>query len=55
MTAPLKVKLAGMLEVVYPALDCDFLAEQLLKTMGLAPNRRHRRRTRTTGTSRTWC
>jgi sucrose phosphorylase len=38
VTAPLKVKLAGMLEVVYPALDCDFLAEQLLKTMGLAPN-----------------
>ena len=38
MTQPLKSKLQGMLEVVYPSVDCDFLAEQLLATMGLAPN-----------------
>ncbi|MBW7472476.1 sugar phosphorylase [Marinobacter sp. F4218] len=38
MNQPLKAKLVAMLEVVYPALDCDFLAEQLLQTMGLAPN-----------------
>lgn len=38
MTQPLKVKLESMLEVVYPELDCDFLAEQLLATMGLEPN-----------------
>ncbi|WP_373002341.1 sugar phosphorylase [Marinobacter sp.] len=38
MTQPLKAKLVSMLEVVYPALDCDFLAEQLLTTMGLEPN-----------------
>ncbi|MBD3641799.1 MAG: alpha-amylase [Marinobacter sp.] len=39
MSQPLKAKLVGMLEVVYPELDCDFLAEQLLGTMDLAPNR----------------
>ena len=39
MSQPLKAKLVGMLEVVYPELDCDFLAEQLLATMELAPNR----------------
>src|SRR6056297_17900 len=38
MTQPLKAKLVSMLEVVYPELDCDFLAEELLITMGLAPN-----------------
>ena len=38
MTQPLKAKLVSMLEVVYPELDCDFLAGQLLTTMGLAPN-----------------
>lgn len=38
MSQPLKAKLMGMLEVVYPELDCDFLAEQLLGTMELAPN-----------------
>jgi len=38
MTQPLKAKLVSMLEVVYPELDCDFLAEQLLTTMGLEPN-----------------
>ncbi|MBW4936081.1 sugar phosphorylase [Marinobacter sp. F4206] len=38
MNQPLKAKLVSMLDVVYPALDCDFLAEQLLQTMGLAPN-----------------
>ncbi|MFO7529693.1 MAG: sugar phosphorylase [Marinobacter sp.] len=39
MSQPLKTKLVGMLEVVYPELDCDFLAEQLLGTMELALNR----------------
>lgn len=39
MSQPLKAKLVGMLEVVYPELDGDFLAEQLLGTMDLAPNR----------------
>ncbi|EON91790.1 alpha amylase [Marinobacter lipolyticus SM19] len=38
MKEPLKSKLAGMLEVVYPYLDSGFLAEKLLKAMGLAPN-----------------
>ncbi|MFL1455466.1 alpha-amylase family glycosyl hydrolase [Marinobacter sp. GN3S48] len=38
MKEPLKSKLAGMLEIVYPDLDSGFLAEKLLKTMGLAPN-----------------
>lgn len=38
MSEPLKSKLTGMLEVVYPDLDCGFLSEKLLKTMGLAPN-----------------
>jgi len=37
MSEPLKTRLASMLEVVYPALDCDFLAGQLLTTMGLEP------------------
>ncbi|WP_372985220.1 sugar phosphorylase [Marinobacter sp.] len=39
MSQPLKAKLVGMLEVVYPELDCDFLTQQLLGTMDLAPNR----------------
>jgi sucrose phosphorylase len=38
MSQVLKAKLVSMLEVVYPALDCDFLAEQLLTTMGLLPD-----------------
>ncbi len=38
MNQPLKAKLVAMLEVVYPELDCDFLSEQLLTTMGLPPN-----------------
>lgn len=38
MSEPLKSKLTGMLDVVYPDLDCGFLAEKLLKTMRLAPN-----------------
>jgi sucrose phosphorylase len=38
MNQPLKAKLVAMLEVVYPQLDCDFLSEQLLNTMGLEPN-----------------
>ncbi|MCP4064423.1 MAG: alpha-amylase, partial [Gammaproteobacteria bacterium] len=38
MTQALKAKLVSMLDVVYPELDCDFLAEQLLTTMGLEPN-----------------
>lgn len=38
MKEPLKSKLAGMLEVVYPDLDSGFLAEKLLKLMALAPN-----------------
>jgi sucrose phosphorylase len=38
MSQMLKAKLVSMLEVVYPALDCDFLAEQLLTTMGLRPD-----------------
>jgi sucrose phosphorylase len=38
MTQPLKAKLVPMLEVVYPELDCHFLAGQLLTTMGLVPN-----------------
>ena len=38
MNQPLKAKLVAMLEMVYPELDCDFLSEQLLTTMGLAPN-----------------
>ncbi|MEH6354579.1 MAG: sugar phosphorylase, partial [Marinobacter sp.] len=35
MSQVLKTKLVSMLEAVYPALDCDFIAEQLLSTMGL--------------------
>ncbi|MCG2580039.1 MAG: alpha-amylase [Marinobacter sp.] len=38
MKEPLKSKLAGMLDVIYPDLDSGFLAEKLLKAMGLAPN-----------------
>ncbi len=38
MKEPLKSKLTGMLDVVYPDLDSGFLAEKLLKAMGLAPN-----------------
>ncbi|HBC33616.1 MAG TPA: alpha-amylase, partial [Marinobacter adhaerens] len=38
MTQALKAKLVSMLDVVYPELDCEFLAEQLLTTMGLEPN-----------------
>ncbi len=38
MSEPLKSKLTGMLDVVYPDLDSGFLAEKLLKTMRLAPN-----------------
>ncbi|AXS84944.1 sugar phosphorylase [Marinobacter sp. Arc7-DN-1] len=38
MNQPLKAKLVAMLDVVYPELDCDFLSEQLLITMGLAAN-----------------
>ncbi|MDO3722700.1 sugar phosphorylase [Marinobacter sp. chi1] len=37
MTQPLRDKLVAMLDVVYPALDCQFLADQLLNTMGLDP------------------
>ncbi len=55
MTQPLKAKLVSMLEVVYPELDCDFLAEELLATMGLGPPRPRRLRTRITGTNRMWC
>jgi len=35
MSQVLRAKLVSMLETVYPALDCDFLAGQLLTTMGL--------------------
>jgi len=38
MTQPLKDKLVSMLEVVYPEQDCSALADQLLETMGLAPD-----------------
>jgi len=38
MSEPLKSKLAGMLEVVYPDRDSNLLSEKLLRTMGLAPN-----------------
>lgn len=38
MSQVLKSKLVSMLEAVYPALDCDFLAERLLTTMGLRPD-----------------
>ena len=36
MSNTLHHKLATMLDVVYPAIDTDFLADQLLETMGLA-------------------
>lgn len=36
MSNTLHHKLATMLDVVYPAIDTDFFADQLLKTMGLA-------------------
>ena len=39
MTQSLKGKLVSMLEVVYPELDGDFLADQLLATMALEPNK----------------
>ncbi|TNE71051.1 MAG: alpha-amylase [Gammaproteobacteria bacterium] len=38
MNHQLKTKLVSMLEVVYPSLDCDFLSDQLLSTMGLSPD-----------------
>lgn len=38
MTQPLKSKLVTMLEVVYPELDGDALAGQLLTAMGLEPD-----------------
>lgn len=38
MTQALKDKLVSMLEVVYPQEDCGALADQLLDTMGLAPD-----------------
>ncbi len=38
MTQALKDKLVSMLEVVYPQQDCGALADQLLETMGLAPD-----------------
>uniref|UniRef100_UPI003565C3C1 alpha-amylase family glycosyl hydrolase n=1 Tax=Marinobacter sediminum TaxID=256323 RepID=UPI003565C3C1 len=37
MTQVLKTKLASLLTVVYPDLDCEALADQLLETMGLEP------------------
>src|SRR5690606_21108325 len=37
MSQTLEGKLVAMLEVVYPALDCEFLADQLLDAMALAP------------------
>lgn len=36
MTQSLESKLVTMLEVVYPALDCGFLAAQLMDAMGVA-------------------
>lgn len=35
MATALNARLAAMLEVVYPGLDCDYLAGALLQTMGL--------------------
>ena len=55
MNQPLKAKLVAMLDVVYPELDCDFLSEQLLITMGLAANQPPPRPIRTTGMNRMWC
>jgi len=37
MSQSLESRLVTMLEVVYPALDCEFLADQLLDAMGLDP------------------
>ncbi|WP_203301666.1 sugar phosphorylase [Marinobacter sediminum] len=37
MTQALKTKLASLLTTVYPDLDCEALADQLLETMGLEP------------------
>lgn len=55
MTQPLKSKLQGMLEVVYPSVDCDFLAEQLLATMGWRPMPTPHQPTRTIGTKPMCC
>lgn len=38
MSQPLQAKLVAMVEMVYPALDCDVLAGQLLQTMRLKPD-----------------
>lgn len=38
MTQVLKAKLESLLTIVYPDLECDGLADQLLKTMGLEPD-----------------
>lgn len=38
MTDDLITKLSKMLDVVYPAIDTDFLAQQLVEIMGLAPD-----------------
>jgi len=38
MSQVLRAKLVSMLETVYPVLDCDFLAGQLLTTMELPPD-----------------
>jgi len=38
MMQPLKSRLEAMLTVVYPALDCEALAGELLDTMQLGPN-----------------
>ena len=38
MTQALEAKLVSLLTTVYPDLDCAFLADQLLSTMGLAPD-----------------
>lgn len=37
MSQVLKAKLVSMLETVYPSLDCNFIAGQLLTAMGLHP------------------
>ncbi|WP_323752027.1 alpha-amylase family glycosyl hydrolase [Marinobacter sp.] len=38
MTQTLESRLVAMLDVVYPALDCEFLADQLLAAMDLQPD-----------------
>lgn len=38
MTRTLHDKLQAMLDVVYPALDCDYLAGRILDRLGLAPD-----------------